>query len=32
MRANLLPGVTIVPAVVRAIEQAHAAGFSYNRQ
>ena len=32
LRANLLPGVTIVPAVVRAIEQAHAAGFSYNRQ
>lgn len=32
MRANLLPGVTIVPAMVRAIEQAHAAGFGYNRQ
>lgn len=32
MRANVLPGVTIVPAMVRAIEQAHAAGFSYNRQ
>ena len=32
MRANLLPGVTIVPAMVRAIEQAHAAGFTYNRQ
>ncbi len=32
LRANLLPGVTIVPAMVRAIEQAHAAGFSYNRQ
>lgn len=32
LRANLLPGVTIVPAMVRAIEQAHAAGFGYNRQ
>jgi intracellular sulfur oxidation DsrE/DsrF family protein len=32
LRANLLPGVTIVPAMVRAIEEAHAAGFSYNRQ
>lgn len=32
MRANLLPGVTIVPAMVKAIEQAQAAGFSYNRQ
>lgn len=32
LRANVLPGVTIVPAMVRAIEQAHAAGFSYNRQ
>lgn len=32
LRANLLPGVTIVPAMVQAIEQAHAAGFSYNRQ
>jgi intracellular sulfur oxidation DsrE/DsrF family protein len=32
LRANLLPGVTIVPAMVIAIEQAHAAGISYNRQ
>ncbi len=32
LRANVLPGVTIVPAMVRAIEQAHAAGFTYNRQ
>jgi intracellular sulfur oxidation DsrE/DsrF family protein len=32
LRANLLPGVTIVPAMVQAIEQAQAAGFSYNRQ
>jgi intracellular sulfur oxidation DsrE/DsrF family protein len=32
LRANLLPGVTIVPAMVRAIEQAQTAGFSYNRQ
>lgn len=32
LRANLLPGVTIVPAMVRAIEQAQHAGFAYNRQ
>jgi len=32
LRANLLPGVTIVPAMVQAIQQAQAAGFSYNRQ
>jgi intracellular sulfur oxidation DsrE/DsrF family protein len=32
LRANLLPGVTIVPAMVQAIEQAQTAGFSYNRQ
>jgi len=32
LRANLLPGVTIVPAMVKAIEQAQAAGFGYNRQ
>lgn len=32
LRANLLPGVTIVPAMVRAIQQAHQAGFGYNRQ
>jgi hypothetical protein len=31
-RANLLPGVTIVPAMVIAIEQAQAAGIKYNRQ
>lgn len=30
--ANLLPGVTAVPAMVQAIQQAQAAGFSYNRQ
>ena len=30
--ANLLPGVTIVPAMVIAIEQAQAAGIKYNRQ
>jgi intracellular sulfur oxidation DsrE/DsrF family protein len=32
LRANLLPGVTIVPAMVIAIEQAQAAGIRYNRQ
>lgn len=32
LRANLLPGVTIVPAMVQAIEQAQAAGIQYNRQ
>ena len=32
LRANLLPGVTIVPAMVIAIEQAQAAGIAYNRQ
>lgn len=32
LRANVLPGVTIIPAMVQAIEQAQAAGFSYNRQ
>lgn len=30
--ANLLPGVTLVPAMVIAIEQAQAAGVAYNRQ
>jgi hypothetical protein len=30
--ANLLPGVTIVPAMVIAIEKAQAAGIKYNRQ
>jgi len=32
LRANLLPGVTFVPAMVIAIEQAQAAGIKYNRQ
>jgi intracellular sulfur oxidation DsrE/DsrF family protein len=32
LRANLIPGVTIVPAMVIAIEQAQAAGIRYNRQ
>jgi intracellular sulfur oxidation DsrE/DsrF family protein len=32
LRANLLPGVTIVPAMVIAIEKAQGAGISYNRQ
>ncbi|MDH4065320.1 MAG: hypothetical protein OEW19_13050 [Acidobacteriota bacterium] len=32
LRANLLPGVTIVPAMVIAIEQAQEAGIAYNRQ
>jgi len=32
LRANMLPGVTIVPAMVIAIEQAQAAGIAYNRQ
>lgn len=32
LRANLVPGVTIVPAMVIAIEQAQAAGIAYNRQ
>lgn len=32
LRANLLPGVTIVPAMVIAIEQAQKAGIAYNRQ
>jgi intracellular sulfur oxidation DsrE/DsrF family protein len=32
MRANLLPGVTVVPAMVIAIEKAQAAGIRYNRQ
>ena len=30
--ANLLPGVTVVPAMVIAIEKAQAAGIRYNRQ
>ncbi len=32
LRANVLPGVTIVPAMVIAIQKAQAAGISYNRQ
>jgi intracellular sulfur oxidation DsrE/DsrF family protein len=32
LRANLLPGVTIVPAMVIAIEKAQTAGIKYNRQ
>ena len=32
LRANLLPGVVIVPAMVIAIEKAQGAGISYNRQ
>jgi intracellular sulfur oxidation DsrE/DsrF family protein len=32
LRLNLLPGVTIVPAMVIAIDQAQEAGIKYNRQ
>ena len=32
LRANLLPGVTIVPAMVVAIDKAQEAGIKYNRQ
>src|SRR5262249_46643336 len=32
LRANVLPGVTIVPAMVIAIDQAQEAGSKYNRQ
>jgi len=32
LRANLLPGVTVVPAMVIAIEKAQEAGIRYNRQ
>ena len=32
LRANLLPGVTIVPAMVIAIDRAQEAGIKYNRQ
>lgn len=32
LRAHLLPGVTVVPAMVVAIAQAQAAGIAYNRQ
>jgi intracellular sulfur oxidation DsrE/DsrF family protein len=32
MKANILPGVTLVPAMVIAIEKAQEAGFTYQRQ
>jgi intracellular sulfur oxidation DsrE/DsrF family protein len=32
LRANLLPGITIVPAMVIAIDKAQEAGIKYNRQ
>jgi intracellular sulfur oxidation DsrE/DsrF family protein len=32
LKANILPGVELVPGMVVAIEQAHSAGFSYHRQ
>jgi len=32
LKANILPGVTIVPAMVIAIEKAQVAGITYNRQ
>jgi intracellular sulfur oxidation DsrE/DsrF family protein len=32
MKANILPGVTLVPAMVIAIDKAHQAGLSYHRQ
>ena len=32
LKANLLPAVTIVPAMVIAIEKAQVAGIKYNRQ
>lgn len=32
MKGHLLPGVKLVPAMVIAVEQAHAAGLSYHRQ
>jgi hypothetical protein len=32
LAANILPGVELVPGMVVAIEQAHAAGISYHRQ
>jgi len=32
LQANMLPGVTLVPAMVIAIEKAQAAGIRYNRQ
>jgi hypothetical protein len=32
MKANILPGVELIPGMVVAIEQAHRAGMSYHRQ
>jgi hypothetical protein len=32
LKANILPGVELIPGMVVAIEQAHAAGISYHRQ
>ena len=32
MKANILPGVALVPAMVIAIEKAQEAGFTYQRQ
>jgi hypothetical protein len=32
LKANILPGVTVVPAMVIAIEKAQGAGITYNRQ
>ena len=32
LKANILPGVELVPGMVVAIDQAHAAGLSYHRQ
>jgi hypothetical protein len=32
LTSNMLPGVTMVPAMVIAIEKAQAAGIRYNRQ
>jgi hypothetical protein len=32
LKANTLPGVVLVPAMVIAIEQAQVAGISYNKQ
>jgi hypothetical protein len=32
LKANILPGVELIPGMVVAIEQAHTAGMSYHRQ
>lgn len=32
LKANILPGVELIPGMVVAVEQAHAAGLSYHRQ